>query len=505
MVVVSRDQHDLVTVERTRAVQYLRMSSEHQKYSLANQADAIAEYAALHQYDVVRTYADHGRSGLTLKGRKALEELLADARNPERDFSLILVLDVSRWGRFQDPDESASYEYQCREAGVNIEYCAEGFFNEGTFISALLKQLKRLMAAEYSRELSHKTWVGQCAQAALGFKQGGQAIYGFRRMLIDEQGMPRGIMKPGETKYTAGDRVLYVHGPAHEIRTIKRIFRLLLRHNYRVGGIAKLLNQEDLAAANGERWTCARIRNILKNPLCIGIYAFNRTSTKLGSSQLKNPESEWVTQQVLAPIVSEATFARARRTLEAQRSQGARSASQDQPSTNSPLQDEVRNRNGARRHNAPKVTDPDRKPKMLKALKRLLREKGELNYDLIGSCAYTPSGATYARYFGTLGHACELIGYKPDLMPRHHRSVSPKDISDEQILGRLREIYGEYGHINAGLVKMDRNLPTLKEIRTRFGSLMGAYLKAGLESADGQPLTSSSLLWTFRRSSHSEG
>ena len=49
-----------------RAAQYVRMSTEHQRYSTENQGDAILEYAARRGLEVVRTYADEGKSGLRL-------------------------------------------------------------------------------------------------------------------------------------------------------------------------------------------------------------------------------------------------------------------------------------------------------------------------------------------------------------------------------------------------------------------------------------------------------
>jgi DNA invertase Pin-like site-specific DNA recombinase len=49
-----------------RAAQYVRMSTDHQKYSTQNQAEAIAAYAARRELTIVRTYADEGRSGLRL-------------------------------------------------------------------------------------------------------------------------------------------------------------------------------------------------------------------------------------------------------------------------------------------------------------------------------------------------------------------------------------------------------------------------------------------------------
>jgi len=58
------------------AAQYLRMSTEHQQYSLENQSDAIRRYAADHGFAVVKTYVDAGKSGLRLKNRSGLSQLL---------------------------------------------------------------------------------------------------------------------------------------------------------------------------------------------------------------------------------------------------------------------------------------------------------------------------------------------------------------------------------------------------------------------------------------------
>ena len=45
-----------------RAAMYVRMSTDHQKYSTENQADTIREYAAKHHIEIVETYADAGKS-----------------------------------------------------------------------------------------------------------------------------------------------------------------------------------------------------------------------------------------------------------------------------------------------------------------------------------------------------------------------------------------------------------------------------------------------------------
>ena len=94
--------------------------------------------------------------------------MLSDVAAKRADFDALLVYDVSRWGRFQDADESAHYEYMCRRAGVRVIYCAEQFDNDGSPLSALVKSIKRTMAGEYSRELSSKVFIGQCRLVELG-------------------------------------------------------------------------------------------------------------------------------------------------------------------------------------------------------------------------------------------------------------------------------------------------------------------------------------------------
>src|SRR5712691_1962185 len=122
-----------------RAAQYVRMSTDLQRYSTENQAAAIAAYAARHNLTIVRTYADEGRSGLQINGRQGLLELIDDVRAGRADFDRVLVCDVSRWGRSQDTDESAYYEYICKDAGIRVEYCAEEFENDGSLISTIIK------------------------------------------------------------------------------------------------------------------------------------------------------------------------------------------------------------------------------------------------------------------------------------------------------------------------------------------------------------------------------
>lgn len=146
----------------------------------------------------------------------------------KRAGSFILVLDVTRWGRFQDADESAYYEFICRRADFEVHYVAEQFSNDGSLQSNLMKNIKRNMAGEYSRELSVKVFAGQCRLIEKGYSQGGPAGYGLRRMLIDEQGNEKGTLKRGEHKSLQTDRVILVPGPQDEIDTVRWLSGILI-------------------------------------------------------------------------------------------------------------------------------------------------------------------------------------------------------------------------------------------------------------------------------------
>jgi DNA invertase Pin-like site-specific DNA recombinase len=164
-----------------RAAQYVRMSTDHQRYSTANQKQVIAAYAVERNIEIVRTYTDDGRSGLTIVGRGGLQELIADVQFARTDFDCILVYDISRWGRFQDADESAYYEFICKRAGMNVHYCADEFENDGSLASTMLKVAKRFAAADFSRQLSKRVFIGQCRITELGFWHGGKPACGLRR------------------------------------------------------------------------------------------------------------------------------------------------------------------------------------------------------------------------------------------------------------------------------------------------------------------------------------
>ena len=316
---MSEIEENTSALRAARAAEYVRMSTDQQQFSIAYQQAAIRLYAAQRGLIIVRTYADEGRSGLTLRERPAMIELLHDVEAGAADFEVILVYDISRWGRFQDTDEGAHHEFRCREAGKRVEYCAEQFVNEGGPITSIMKAIKRAMAAEYSRELAVRTGAAQARAAAQGFLCGGAAGYGLRRMLLDSRRAPKHLLDKGMSKNLRTDHVVLVPGPPTEIAVVRRIFDLFVKEHMFIQRITALLNREGVPYTDGRPWNHQAIRYILRNERYLGTVVFDKTTSNLRlgrgtPGRMKNPPSKWVRGPAgYEPIVSPEIFRAANR------------------------------------------------------------------------------------------------------------------------------------------------------------------------------------------------
>jgi DNA invertase Pin-like site-specific DNA recombinase len=429
---------------KVRAAQYVRMSTDHQQFSTENQADVIRDYAGKHGISITRTFEDSGKSGLSIQGRDALTDLIETVRTGKADFETILVYDVSRWGRFQDVDEAAHLEYTCKQAGISVQYCAEQFANDGSLGSSVMKTLKRAMAGEYSRELSAKVFKGQCRLIENGFRQGGPAGHGLRRMLVNQAGETKAILAPGEQKSLQTDRVVLVPGPADEIATVHRIYQLFIHERRREAEIAGILN------AGGEgRWSRATVHQVLTNEKYIGRNVYNRVSFKLKKERVHNPPEAWVRKNdAFEPIVDEDDFFTARGII-------------------------------LGRHQ--KCSDDE----MLSRLRTLLERHGRLSAVLIDEAEPGPTSGVYRHRFGSLIQAYQAIAYTPD-----------RDVRFLEVNRQLRRLYPTI---------MDEVVAALAQVGGRVQRDAGTDLltinelvTASVVLARSARTTSGSLRWTIR-------
>ena len=133
---------------------YLRSATQLEGDALRKQLEAIVPYARDHGMQLIRVYCDECGSGLRNGGPSGLQQMFRDIESGTRDFDVLLMLDPSRWGRFQNPDQGASLEFECRNAGIEVHYCAEAPPDGEIDLSSATKMLKHVMANEYLRELA---------------------------------------------------------------------------------------------------------------------------------------------------------------------------------------------------------------------------------------------------------------------------------------------------------------------------------------------------------------
>ncbi len=389
-----------------RAAEYVRMSTDHQRYSTENQSQAIRDYAGARGIEIVRTYADSGKSGLKIEGREALRQLIEDVQVGTTDFTMVLVYDVSRWGRFQDADESAYYEYICRRAGISVQYCAEQFENDGSPVSTIVKGVKRAMAGEYSRELSTKVFAGQGRLIEKGYRQGGPAGFGLRRTLIDERGQVKGILQRSEHKSIQTDRVILTMGPAEEVELVREIYRRFVHHGESENQIAADLNNRGIKSDLGRNWTRGTIHQILINEKYAGDNVWNRRSFKLKKRHVRNDPDMWIRADGVFDAVIERSLFEAARTVI-----NARSF---------------------------RLSDEE----MLQSLRDLYRQRGSLSGIVIDECDGMPSSSAYSSRFGSLLRAYSLVGFDPDRdyryveINRELRKLHPAVL--DEVMGALK-------------------------------------------------------------------
>lgn len=385
---------------KVAAAQYVRMSTEHQQYSTSNQEDVIRDYAGRRGFEIIRTYADEGRSGLSIAGRDALRAMIDDVQSGKAGYRAILVYDVSRWGRFQDADESAYYEYLCKRAGIEVHYCAEQFENDGGPSATIIKSVKRAMAGEYSRELSAKVFQGQCRLIELGYRQGGPSGYGLRRMLVNHTGEQKGVLSRGERKSLQMDRVILVPGPDNEIEVVRWVYEQFTRHGKRESEIAAELNGRGLVTDLGRPWTRGSVHELLTNEKYIGNNVYNRTSFKLKKKHVQNPPDMWVRSEgAFDAVVSPEIFFVAK---------------------------------GIIQERTRRLSDED----MLGHLKRLGQNTPIISAKAIDADESAPASAAYRSRFGSLLEAYRRAGLEPNRdyryveINRGLRSLHPGLVTD---------------------------------------------------------------------------
>ncbi|HUU16383.1 MAG TPA: recombinase family protein [Sedimentisphaerales bacterium] len=348
------------TRQDSRAVGYVRRSTDRQEQSIPDQKKALEAYAAEHGLHLVKFYIDDAISGTSTLGRRAFQQMIGDAESPTRRFDIIVVYDVKRFGRI-DNDEAGYYRYKLRTHGVEVRYVSENFNGDTT--DDLLRPVKQWQARQESRDLSKVTIRGLLSKSDTGFWMGGTPPYGYdlryengdgkflfilrympdgSKQLLDKKGTLVRTLARGESlSISKRDHARLVPSDHERVKIIKRLFKMYAEQGKGYRSLADTLNQEGVPTPRGPEWshiytglwTDSTIRSILVNPIYAGDMVWNRRTDarfhRISKGQavdresvhgvrlVPNQKEDWIfVRDAHPPLISRRLFEQAKQRLE---------------------------------------------------------------------------------------------------------------------------------------------------------------------------------------------
>jgi hypothetical protein len=288
--------------------------------------------------------------------------------------------------------------------------------------SAIMKALRRIMAAEYRRDLSERTTLALSRLVRDGFWGGSSPGYGLRRMLVGKNGERKKLLELGERKALRDERTILVPGPTSEINVIKEIFRLYTDEKRSMSYIARKLNGIGILHENVP-WNWSAIRKILFSEKYSGSLVWRRYTQKLKSRCIPLPQKEWVVaKDVIAPVVDRKIFDAAR----------------------------TRWLNKTKQFSDAQYLD---------SLRALMKVSGRLNARVINASPITPSSTSYIRRFGGLEQAYRLVGYtRTDTFVRRRQSNGKVTKMYRALYRRLRGLFPDIKATNKAVSARPKTL-----------------------------------------------
>lgn len=516
------------------AAAYERRSTlDQQPRSLQLQQDLIANYAREHGIKMIEHYSDSA-SGLSPEGRDAFKQLILDATQPDPPFNCILVTDVTRWGRFADPDEAAYYEFLCRSNGVEVLYVDEHAVAAPLPIRGLLRALNRVLAWNYSLCLGKRIRKGVQNAIEEGHWRGGRPPLGYRRRIIHRKTGRGYTVDDGEHKYGSEHYVVLVPGLREEIELVRRVFHLYAIKGFTARKIAGILNRSNAHHRGVMSWEHAGVLRMLRGPVYIGCNKVEITQTMSGATSRRQRYGysrvriRRCREKAFPPLVSEQVFFLAQLRCVGSPLWAKRCSAwlREHPTGDvAPSAADRRKPHGysnvealewlsriaiecgtvtpealARYPDAPpeevyvkrfgsiadaarvwKVFRRRRKTpeEMLQDLRRIREERGIVNERLLRSYPEMVGMDEYRRVFGGLSHACKLIGFSPR-----------RQVTNQMILADIRALIQKGGKVGAS--ELDRHLGCYRSalVRKRFGSFAKAAELAKLQPSETAPADS---------------
>lgn len=246
--------------EKIKVYLYTRVSTTMQidGYSLDAQKTKMKAFCDYNEYEIAGEYEDAGKSGKSIEGRIAFNQMMDDIKSGKDEVSYVLVFKLSRFGR-NAADVLATLQVM-QDFGVNL-ICVEGGIDSSKDAGKLMISVLSAVAEIERENIRVQTMEGRMQKAREGKWNGGFAPYGYS--LID------GKLEVNEEEAVA----------------IRTIFDQYVNTDLEANGIAKYLENHGIhkiARQNGTNplFDAALIRRIIQNPVYSGKISYGRRRTE---------------------------------------------------------------------------------------------------------------------------------------------------------------------------------------------------------------------------------
>lgn len=246
--------------EKIKVYLYTRVSTTMQidGYSLDAQKTKMKAFYDYNEYEIAGEYEDAGKSGKSIEGRIAFNQMMDDIKSGKDEVSYVLVFKLSRFGR-NAADVLATLQVM-QDFGVNL-ICVEDGIDSSKDAGKLMISVLSAVAEIERENIRVQTMEGRMQKAREGKWNGGFAPYGYS--LID------GKLEVNEEEAVA----------------IRTIFDQYVNTDLEANGIAKYLENHGIhkiARQNGTNplFDAALIRRIIQNPVYSGKISYGRRRTE---------------------------------------------------------------------------------------------------------------------------------------------------------------------------------------------------------------------------------
>jgi DNA invertase Pin-like site-specific DNA recombinase len=265
-------------------VGYCRVSTERQadadRTSIADQQTAIRALAARLNLEVGRWFLDEGASGASAD-RPAFNELFAFCE-AHSDGGTILILNDSRFGRFEDPDEAAALRFRLKCAGWSVRFCESDESQDPT-ARTVMRAIGSAQASEYIRNLKANVRRGMrgsvhnglwTRKAPFGYCR---MVKGSGRILREAYEFPPVLNKRGkwvrEGERKAGNERLTLVPNDEEAALVRWMFEAYDQGADSLGTLADKLKER----APSRKWSRSGVSHVLRNEVYLGRVRYRGT------------------------------------------------------------------------------------------------------------------------------------------------------------------------------------------------------------------------------------